>query len=317
MNVSPFALLVTAASDTGSNTERLVRAALLVSRASGDAAMAEWAARELAGYDSAEVPEYRQAPAMLMATDHYGRDMPVHLQDASARERASSCPLMTPLSEVIACAGAPEGNSFKILFLPEFETKLLKALPGAVTAFRTVQRGAFGAAVAAVRQKVFEWALEHTHENPAIPDGIDLAAVLGLPKDRGDAAPVPVEVRTGLDMSNAQLTGPVQIVMHSPGATAAQSNSSGADLAVLTQLVQTLETALRNANESSDATSNVVASVEELKALVAMPQPRTAWIKESVRSLRTVLEGAGGALVGELAKPHVQTALAHAFKMWG
>lgn len=278
--------------------------------------MAEWAARELAGYDSVDVPEYRQAPAMMMATDHYGRDMPVHFKDASSRERATSCPLLAPLSEVIACAGALEGNSFKVLYLPEVETKLLEVLPGAVTAFRIVQRGAFGAAVAAVRQKVFEWALDHARENPALPPGIDLRAVLGLPKGQGPAAAMPVEGRAGLDMSNAQLTGPVQIVMHSPGATASQSNSSGTEIEVLRELVKAVETALRNANDPGEGSSQVTASVEELKALVAMPQPRTGWIKESVKSLRTVLEGASGALMGELAKPPVQALLAQAFKMW-
>jgi hypothetical protein len=286
-----------------------------VSRASGDPTMAEWATRELAGYDSVDVPEYRQAPAMLMATDHHGRDVPVHLKEASWRERAGRCSLVAPLSDVIACSGAPKGNSFKVLFQPEFETKLLTALPGAVSAFRIVQRAAFGAAVAVVRQKVFNWALEQTHENPGLPAGIDLASVLGLPMGHGQVA-VPVEGRTGLDMSNAQLNGSVQIIMQSPGTTATQSTSSGADMAVLRELVQAVESAVRNANESTEASSSVVASLDELKALVAMPQPRTGWIKESVKSLRTVIEGAGGALLAELAKPHVQALLAQASKMW-
>lgn len=56
----------------------------------------------------------------------------------------------------------------------------------------------------------------------------------------------------------------------------------------------------------------LVPELATLKAQAASPKPKWEIIKATARTIKTVSEGAAGNILGELAKPHVQTLLAFA-----
>lgn len=59
-----------------------------------------------------------------------------------------------------------------------------------------------------------------------------------------------------------------------------------------------------------DAADELRAELATLKAQAASPKPKWEIIKATARTIKTVAEGAAGNILGELAKPHVQTLLA-------
>lgn len=316
MNESPFSYLVTAASDAQFPAERLVRAALLVARASDSADMAKWCSDELGGYEVAEVPEYRVAAAVLMATDAYGRDTPVRYAQASTtRKHAERCPLLMGLAQVAEYSSASAGAEFQVRYTADVEAKLLKGMRGAHSVFRLVQRSAFAEVLSAVRHHVFSWAVDRMGDPAPQQVGIDIRAVLGLRHEAVAAEPIPLDTKNGIDFSNAQLTGPVQIVVHSPGASASLVQQH-VDTALLEKLVCALAGAVDAAKASGHQGSiPLEANIQELRALGSLTEPRPGWIKESLKTLRTVAEGASGSLLAELSKPEVQGLLSHVFRM--
>ena len=101
-----------------------------------------------------------------------------------------------------------------------------------------------------------------------------------------------------------------QIQISSNGSTQTQANTTGTDLEALRGLVEALGTALDRGTVQGEAADELRAELATLKAQAASPKPKWEIIKATARTIKTVAEGAAGNILGELAKPHVQTLLA-------
>ena len=101
-----------------------------------------------------------------------------------------------------------------------------------------------------------------------------------------------------------------QIQISSNGSTQTQANTTGTDLEALRGLVEALGAALDRGTVQGDAADELRAELATLKAQAASPKPKWEIIKATARTIKTVAEGAAGNILGELAKPHVQTLLA-------
>ncbi len=284
---------------------------MLVARAINDDAFVKWCALELGGYDSVEdVPGYRDAAATLRAIDAFDRNLPVYFKSGQNR-MFSSCPIMQGIAAVAEFAHASEDAEFQVLFTPEVERKLIESMTrGTRSVFRVVQRSAFANVIPVVRQRVFDWAMERLHEDAQLPGGVDIGAMLGLRPEARAMDPATVEPRGSIDLSNAQLSGPVQIVMNSSGSSASLVQTEGIDANALMQLVQVLDEAIDAAKGTDDSADALVVPLQQLREVLQMQQPRPSWIKEAFKSVKTIAEGATGALLAELSKPHVQALLA-------
>jgi hypothetical protein len=100
-----------------------------------------------------------------------------------------------------------------------------------------------------------------------------------------------------------------QIQISSNGSTQTQANTTGTDLEALRGLVEALGAALDRGTVQGDAADELRAELATLKAQAASPKPKWEIIKATARTIKTVAEGAAGNILGELAKPHVQTLL--------
>jgi hypothetical protein len=69
-------------------------------------------------------------------------------------------------------------------------------------------------------------------------------------------------------------------------------------------------TALDSGALQGDVADELQAELATLKAQAASPKPKWEIIEATARTIKTVAEGAAGNILGELAKPHVQTLLA-------
>lgn len=96
----------------------------------------------------------------------------------------------------------------------------------------------------------------------------------------------------------------------SPGSVAigayanATSNANGEN-EVLKNLVEALSLALERSSMQGELAEELRAEVATLKAQASSPKPKWEVINSTGRTIKTVLEGAAGNLLAELAKPYV------------
>lgn len=323
-NPSAYALLIAATSDSKISVERIVRGVTLAAKAMGDVDMIAWCAKELNGYTDLPVPSYRDAAAMPKAIDSFGTRHPLFGNSESIRKVLTTCPIMQSLAEVESSASAGDDAEFEVSFVPTVREVLLKATKGARDVIRVIQRGAYEAVLSGARQHVFKWAVENSGNDIVLASGLRMQDILGLPygSETRDAGmpPKPMEMTGGIDLSQAQLSGPVQIVMGSPGAQASLLHNDGIDMQALSALAEVLNAIVEKGRREAPAATDVARvaeSLAEVRALIALDRPQRSWVKGTLQSLRAVAEGASGSILGELAKPHVQALIGQVLRSIG
>lgn len=311
----PFTLLVTAASDPSVTCERLLRAALVVAKAMDDQDFAAWCQAELNGYFNTKVtdlPDYRWVVGVVMVKDEWGRVTPALFGGSKDQEQLSRSQIAEPLGQVERNANMPRETEFFVHYPTELGAQLRKAFNGATDVFRVVARLGFENVVTHVRQRAFMWAVEGI--NREVPHGLGdtTAVLLGITHAQPQRhTPVPAHAETlaagTINFNNSNL------LLNSPGASPSVVHHQGVDREALVLLVAELRQAMEAVVEANRP-ADLVAALVELEGLAAMPAPRSSFVSEALSSLRAVIEGGAGAVLGEVSKPHVLTMIANVFK---
>lgn len=310
----PCSLLVTAASDPTFSCERVMRAAFVVAKGVDDTTFAAWCEAELNGYynrPQVDLPEYRWAHGTVMVKDTWGQIYPGMFKSAKDQQRLGRSHIAEPIGQIEKNAEMPPDTEFYVSYPPDMATKLRQAFGGAADVFRIIQRLAFENVLTQVRQKVFMWAVE----NNALAVPLDLppttARLLGITHaqpPRTAHSPIAVEGLNGsITMTHSNL------IVNSGGATASVVHHQGVDREALVLLASELRKALTNI-DAAHRPADLVATSEELDGLAEMKAPRPSFVREALGTLRTILEGGAGAVLGELAKPYLMTLMANVLK---
>lgn len=318
----PVGLLISAASDPAVQVDRLVRATQVVATSIADTEMAKWCSAELEGTtDIAEAtfPEYRKVAAQVMVTDRFGRDIPTVIRNVNAAKALTRCPIGSPVAWVQQIATTDRSSAIKLLFEPAHLPKMREMFPGAVDVFRVVQIASFEAILAAVRQRVFAWAMPNIDTPVTLPAGLRLETLLGISFDaaaRVASRPMEAADFPGLTLSISQLSNSA-VVVNSPGGSSSVAQSTSTDMVALRGLVSALTEALEHARgngEEASALAPIEVPLDELRALSNMKAPRFEWVRTAAGSVKAVLEQAAGSILGGLATPQVQALLAQVLK---
>lgn len=314
-NNHPFTLLVTAASDPKIPCERVMRAALFVAKTVKDENFSTWCELELNGYFNtkrSELPGYRWLTGIVMVRNRFGQDSPGIFKSAKDQEWLSRSPVVEPLGQVEKNANAPKETEFSVQFSPELSAQLRKDFGDAADVFRVVRRIGFENIVTDVRQRTFMWAIEGINRD--VPPGLDstVAALLGVTHAQTPRQ-VPEPVQANMLAAGTINVHNSNLLFHSPGATANAVHHQGIDHSALVQLVTELRQAVEAVAPASRPT-DLVDALAELKGLSEMKTPRLSFVKEALASLRSVLEGGAGAVLGELAKPHILALMTNVMK---
>lgn len=310
----PCSLLVTAASDSSTSCERVLRAALVVAKGMGDEDFSRWCGEELSGYFNTPrdaLPDYRWTQGIVMVKDAWGQTYPAMFKSAADQERIARSHIAEPIGQVEKNAESPRGSDFYVSFPPELGARLREALGGAVDVFRVIQKLAFENVVTHVRQKVFMWAVENNARTVPLDLPTTTARMLGITHaqpSRTAHVPALFEALPGsINMSHSNL------ILNSGGASASVIHHEGVDREALVLLAAELRKMV-TALDSDRLPPDLVTAAEELDALAGMSKPRASFVGEALKTLRTVLEGGAGALLGEVSKPYLLMLMANVLK---
>lgn len=288
--------LVDMASTPAVSTADLLRRALVVARRLAVPELVDWINSELTGYKSGEVPEYRQLRGQLVAENPYHGAIPFFAPPEMA-EMLADFSVRQSIPELVHLQGSETGIFSH--FPADIEQTLMHMIRESsgvamrpALKFSTVQ---IQGLIETVRSRILDWALD-LEGRGIIGEGMSFT-----PQEK--------QAVQEQHYHFGNVSGS-QIQISSNGSTQTHATTTSTDLDSLRGLIEALGTALDRGALQGDAVDELRAELATLKAQAASPKPKWEIIKATARSIKTVAEGAAGNILGELAKPHVQTLLA-------
>lgn len=288
--------LVNMASDPAVSTADLLRRALVVARRLAVPELVDWIKSELRGYGASEVPSYRKLKGTILPVPKRGEAGAIsHLNPAALDdlfESASEVWIPYEIS-VVEQMAASKNELFVQKFSPKLDYFMQKKNIGNFTIARTTSRIQYCGILDCVKTTILEWALDLEERN-----------IIG---ESMSFTPQEKQAVQEQHYHISNVSGS-QIQIGSGGSTQIQANTTGTNIETLKELIEALRTVF--APIQGDAGGQLREELAALKAMAESPTPKWEIIKATVRSIKAVAEGAGGNILGELAKPHFLTLLA-------
>lgn len=279
--------LVNLAADRTVVTTDLLRKALVVASRTGADELVEWMNHELTGFGDAEIPPYRRIIGELVALNPVlGRTIPIlGLPEDWAPLRFHN--LAQSLGEVEELA---KGKGRLTTYFPDNVEATLMSLTGhnlrPMLQFTPVQ---LVAVTQHVRGQVLNWALS-----------LERRGVVGSGSLFSTQEKLIVKNQ---NFTFNNVSGQIQI--DSNGSSQVQ----GVDVNALASLIEVVRAGLAKGEVSAKHLAEVEAEVATLAAQASSPAPKASIVRETVASLRSLLENAGGGILAAVASPYITTLL--------
>lgn len=273
--------------DRNTRVADLLRKALVVAIKLKHAEFQSWIEGELNGYDK-DVPEYRKAWGSIRGYNPYtGVWMPLHFENPKTAERFSQRSTGQSIAEIEDLVGRGKGGEFHMPFSKALQKELSAGFGFQTEVSLFVERAHLVGIVDAVRTIVLNWALK-----------LEVEGILGDEMTFSDSEKKAAQ-QSPQNINN--FYAPIhnaQIAQGSAGAI--QVASENIDFKLLGEFVARLRGSLPDLQISEEASKELKSELATLDAQVASPKPKAGIVKESLASLRAILEGASGNAAGQL-----------------
>lgn len=269
----------------------LLRKSLVVSKKLKLSEFEAWINSELTGYRSQDdVPLYRKVKGSVKFWNPYRGWCPVIVKDPKQGELLSTRNITQTIAELENLANDKDANFLHVPFSQETERRLCMSLNAG---FETnisliVSHTEIVKIVEEVRNIILNWSLK-LEEQGVLGEGMAFT-----PQESQSANGTPQAVNN--------FFGPV----HNPqiqqlNETAVQLHSQQQlDIVALSQFVEKLDNSIQELLLSTEQESELRAEVRTIKSQLTSPKPKTTILRECGISIRSILEKAGGAVVGSL-----------------
>ncbi|WP_423200785.1 hypothetical protein DFLDMN_006210 (plasmid) [Cupriavidus sp. H19C3] len=282
------------AMDAAVPVSALLRKALVVSRKLGLTDMSDWIDSELNGYkaDDESLPEYRWIRGELKARNPYHGWIPLYvpkrLDFLTCRNTNQS---ITEIENLIGGDGTlcmPFSNEVQQQLMASMEVPLQPAF--------FCQRTDLVRIADAVRNTILEWALKLESEG-VLGHGLSFSA-----EEKGKALSA-ASGNTYQHIQHQTVIGSMHDSQLQQGTQHSSQNyqKSSMDSAAIAAVIAQIREAIATAALSPDLKAEVVADLATVEAQAKAPRPKDSILRESFRSVRTILESAVGGALGNAA----------------
>ena len=274
------------AMDKSIKTSDLLRKSYIVARKLKLDEFLAWIEVELNGY-SAEVPDYRMAKGQIKGWNPYNGWIPLMLEDPTEAEFLSKRACGQSIAELEHLV---EGDS-STLHMPypeKTQRQLSKGFGYETRVSLFVGQSALVRVIDSVRNIILNWALKLEE------DGILGEGLLFSDEEKSSAAD------TSQNVNN--FYGAVHAPQIQQGnQTAIQVSSTiNADYETIRGFIEELKKNTEKFELSADSKEEFNAEIATIEAQLNSPRPKTIIVKESLKTVRTVLESASGSAAGQM-----------------
>ncbi|OIK10069.1 hypothetical protein [Bacillus sp. MUM 13] len=269
------------AMNSTTNISDLLRKSLIVARKLKIGEFEAWISQEMNGYkvNRNEVPDYREVVGVIQWFNPYRGWSPVIIQDEKILEILQKNEIIQPVSEIENLVKS-DSNDLAIL-LPQGVQNMLSDYFGEPAQFHL----SFGKSQAqqiieTVRNIILEWALK-LEEDGIMGEGLSFSD-----NEKKEAS------KHNYNITNFYApTSGVQFQQNTLNSTQTMTNSM--DIGQLTDLISKIKENINQAGLTEPQQNVVETEVETIQAELVTAQPRPSVVKNSLQSIRTMLEGAG------------------------
>lgn len=288
--------------DPSVNVTDLLRKALVVSKKLDLPDFSNWISNELDGYrGESPLPAYRKLRGEIKVLNPVLGWIPVIIPDsnlAQALENAYERDVFQPIGEIVALVNESTQKDGVIIFNypSQSESMLMQIMEHPMRPALHIQRSQLYGIIDAVRNAVLNWSLQLEK------DGIVGKGLTFSPKERKAAAQTQNINYFYGDVSNAQIQ---QSTNHSTQTSKVHQLNIG-DVA---RFVHDLKQAIPRLSLNDNDRSEIAAEANTIEAQIGSPKPKHNIIRESLHSIRSILENAAGNALGNAASGTAGAAL--------
>lgn len=249
--------------------------------------MESWARREMNGYEGAEkaIPEYRYIQGPCKFYNPFRGWCPVIFKTKEEERIFTVRPLSSSISEIEEWVHTPENKQMTMEFPAETKSKFAEMNYGMIPA-TLVDKSQLYKILDVVRQKILDFALQL--ENSGILGSEDYM----FSNDEKKKAQGMITIN--------QVHGTQIIQQGANNDNYIELNYADSEYVNrLNALIGKLDVMIGNTKSSEESVKELAAEVNTLKAQSCSPKPKKTIIKESLQSVRNILEGAGATLFAE------------------
>lgn len=268
----------------------LLRKALVVSRKLRQKDFQEWIESELNGYEGdLQIPDYREIVGQVKGWNRYHGWQQVifnkpEIMDIISRHRSGQS-----IAEIEDLIERHDSSSTLHRPFPPGQQQVLRDAVNFYTEFSLfIDRSALSRVVDSVRNAVLSWAL--TLEE----DGI-LGEGLSFSNSEKEAA-----AQSSYNINN--FFGEVKDtqVQQATGTSNQQYTNKNVDVEALSGLISLVKDRIEEIDFIGDQKDEVLSDLATIESQASSPKPKQSIIRESLKSIRSILEGASGSVVAQV-----------------
>lgn len=277
--------------DRNCSVSDLLRRALVVAKKLKLAEFERWVGNELTGYNGPldEVPEYRVLLGQVKARNQVHGWIPAAFDNDEQANLFSRRPCGQSVAELEhLIAGKERSSTLMMQFPPEIESLLMEMMDRPRQVMLHIPSSSFAGILDMVRNTVLNWALQLE------ADGI-LGTGLSFTKQEQARA-------SELAHSINNFYGPVSQSQFAQGAENPIQlvAASAVNVDEIKAIIAKVKEAADEVDLAPEQASELRADLATVESQVQSPKPKRAIIKQSLASIRTILEGASGNVIGAM-----------------
>ncbi len=243
-------------------------------------ALVKWTRMELDGYEE-EVPEYRRVLGKPQIFNPYHGFQPMIFEDPKAADAFSRMPFSHPISEIEHLLHSCDGGGVRVSYNTEAQNLLRRAFHTDLEPSLRVSSAQLKKIVEAVRGAILDWSLK-LEASGVKGDGMSFSA-----KERESAKEATYHIQNHIygNVSGSQV------------GTMRSTQEITQQLPELREFVSTVQQSLENLGLDATSLEELKSEIQTLTAQAASPRPKSPVIRESLKSVRSILEGLTGSLL--------------------
>jgi hypothetical protein len=265
----------------------LLRKALVVARKLSLAEFQSWIELELNGYGAeTKIPEYRKVHGQVQGWNPYHGWVPVIFKDAEQGEALSKRHCSQSVAELEELQRGTKASGFFHMPYPlSLQQQLSKGFGFRTEVTLFIPQTSLVRILDAVRSIVLNWALKLEE------DGIFGEGMLFSVDEKEAASKAPQNI--------TNFYGPVENPQIQQGGNKPLQVSIALDMKAVQNFLEYVRANTGNLEIAADQMQEVEAELKTVEAQMESPKPKTSIIRDSLRSLKAILENGGGAAVGQ------------------
>lgn len=273
--------------DKSVSTADLLRKALVVARKLKVTDIVEWLAHELNGYpEGIDVPAYRQLKGELKVHNPYHGWVPLMMSNAKHADLLSKRGTSQSIAELDRIANG-DGEIVYVRLPRSIEQSLMKGMEVPLEPAVILSKTQIHGLVDKVRNTVLEWALG-LEEQGITGEGMSFSS-----EEQAQAGNVTLNVSHLGNLIGSMRDS--QLQQDTKNST--QTYTKTLDLEAVSRIVGELRGRLGEAKLEPTEEAQVNSDIACVEAQLAAPRPNVSVIRESLHSMRTILEGVASSAI--------------------